>query len=642
MSRPEPERSSSDLSFTSSSASSFDSTSTLHHRDTWNASASDADVHGTQALSSSDSGELVDVPLAVDSTQELSEAQLRQLYDEEEVERFMYLFSAYVTEVRLPGASASTDSLQATLSADTLSSGVPMGSGRSSPMAPPPLPRRSTDRSLSERIAYKYVLPYLPAAAHTTPPFSIKRLRLTSQRLYLATVPPYQAFLLDLAHLALWKDQQRSTIYCIIFWFLWFHDLLLPALMFRILWCLLRRRLLPYPTLKELHERRQDTARARQFGEEVQERLSAATLGPREMWRLFKFYKASTKDRAKALAKGASKSPEQENTSPASKSAGAKESENEPTALDSGDSQEEQDLKRDLLRLLNELADLHERVKNIFTWRRPAVSRRYAAFLTILSFGVLILPAHYIAKLLYMSGGVVFWHVVPVIAALPKADRARLPPAFGDASTDADYAMDLITKRIAAGQDVGVTASRTGHSHRGSNASTTTVNLTGTSFDTGTNREEQSTNSDGINWKKWGARVAHGKSLIDDGRHLLSGRKSQEQTMPTEGIAPRGPAATEQTHTFPAQYTSVPGLITLTSTTLYFTSLTSTRAKLVIPCSQLRGVKKSGLVKGISVTWVPTDPGDSREREEKFHWVGNRDELFARLLGPDGGRWMRV
>ena len=34
---------------------------------------------------------------------------------------------------------------------------------------------------------------------------------------------------------------------------------------------------------------------------------------------------------------------------------------------------------------------------------------------------------------------------------------------------------------------------------------------------------------------------------------------------------------------------------------------------------------------------------DGEEREDKFHWVGNRDELFARLsVGSDGGRWITV
>ena len=92
------------------------------------------------------------------------------------------------------------------------------------------------------------------------------------------------------------------------FWFLWFHDLLLPSLIFRIVFGLLRRRLSTYPTLKELQERRQETARALKFGEAVRQRLSVTTLGPIEMWHLFKLYRSEEKSKAKPVLKDASKS----------------------------------------------------------------------------------------------------------------------------------------------------------------------------------------------------------------------------------------------------------------------------------------------------------------------------------------------
>lgn len=57
---------------------------------------------------------------------------------------------------------------------------------------------------------------------------------------------------------------------------------------------------------------------------------------------------------------------------------------------------------------------------------------------------------------------------------------------------------------------------------------------------------------------------------------------------------------------------------------------------------RLRGVRRSGLMKGIAIAWAPEESMDGEEREEKFHWVGNRDELFARLVGSDGGSWITV
>lgn len=99
---------------------------------------------------------------------------------------------------------------------------------------------------------------------------------------------------------------------------------------------------------------------------------------------------------------------------------------------------------------------------------------------------------------------------------------------------------------------------------------------------------------------------------------------------------------TDSPSAYPAHHTSTPGLITLTTTTIYFTALASQQAKLIIPCKNLCGVKKTGLLKGLSIIWIEGEKECGEEIEEKFHWVGNRDELFARLLGPNGARWMRI
>lgn len=92
---------------------------------------------------------------------------------------------------------------------------------------------------------------------------------------------------------------------------------------------------------------------------------------------------------------------------------------------------------------------------------------------------------------------------------------------------------------------------------------------------------------------------------------------------------------------FPAHGKAGPGLITVTSSTLYFTPLISASAIITIPFSDLRGIKKTGILKGLSIRWTETE-GASTEKEEKFMWVGDRDELFARLIGPGGRRWLKV
>ncbi len=46
-------------------------------------------------------------------------------------------------------------------------------------------------------------------------------------------------------------------------------------------------------------------------------------------------------------------------------------------------------------------------------------------------------------------------------------------------------------------------------------------------------------------------------------------------------------------------------------------------------------------VKGLILRWMDVEPSNG-ENEERIVWVGGRDELFARLVGRDGGRWLKV
>ncbi|KAI6047648.1 hypothetical protein EDC04DRAFT_2863857 [Pisolithus marmoratus] len=479
--------------------------------------------------------------VAVPGHYELSEAQLRRLYDEEEAERLMHLISAYVTE--------------------------------------------------------DLILPYLPPDGPTPPPFTIKRFRLTSQRLYLAIVPTYRPLLSDLISLALWKDRQRSLLYCTCFWVLWYNNGLLAAFLCRIIWSLLRRRFLPYLTLAEFQEKQQNTSRACRFGDEVQRRLSVSTLGPIEIWKLFRAYRTATHDKTKHLLKSKIQS-RSDQTDEHSTSVSVSDGEN--TILEGAeDSEEVQNLKRE-----------------------PVLS--------VMALAVIILPAQYIVKITYMLLGIVYWHLVPVVAALSPEGRARIPPLFADAPTDVEYAMELIGQRVASGQELPLRSKDRG---RLANSTGSSLDLTATE-----SIDSEAEDRGAVNWKKWGARVAQGKSLLEENksisslsRALLENLLHQKQTG----------TQLEEVHTFPAQHSSALGLITLTSAAIHFTAFTAMRAKLTVPFSQLRGVKKTGLAKGLVITWVATDQ-DTQDvvKEERFHWVGDRDQLFARLLGHGGGRWM--
>lgn len=241
----------------------------------------------------------------------------------------------------------------------------------------------------------------------------------------------------------------------------------------------------------------------------------------------------------------------------------------------------------------------------------------------------LFVPAAYLAKSIYFVGGLLFWHVTPVIAALSASDRARFPPAFADVPTDAEYAMELISQRVAAGLDV-----RPSRLPRAKQRDQKGQDDGEPEPDTVERQAAQKQDKD-VNWKKWGERAAVGMTWAEDGKRLFTAGQWPNGADRTASTAPY---SSSQTHTFPAQHTSAPGLITLTAQTMFFTPLMASTAKVEIPLSNLRGVKKkSGIFTALTVSWVD-EQGNGRE--EKFRWVGGRDELFARLVAGtvDGKR----
>ncbi|KAJ7103544.1 hypothetical protein B0H15DRAFT_812642 [Mycena belliarum] len=575
---------------------------------------------------------------------DLSEQQLRDLYDREEIDRFLSLFSAYVTEVQLQDDSrrptrgdadvtsrmGSTSQLQHEASRVSESVGTPTSpDSRSFSLSPP------EDRSISEGLALRYIIPLLPSDPPPRPLFTLGRLRLTTQRLYLAVQPVYGPFFASLARLATWKDKKRSSVFCIIFWTLWYQNLLLPCLVLRILYSLARRKLFSYPTLEQLKAHRKEIDRANEFGNEVSIRFSASSsLGMKELWRLFRVFNKSKKTKLKKFARDKA-----QEKAPQRPSSDSRELEEDiSTSLDSDDPNEtaqDNDFKRQLLQILADIADVHERIKNIFIWRSPPSSRLYGTVLVFLFVVTLFVPARYLAKLVYLVGGILFWHVTPIIAALPPSDRARFPPAFSDVPTDAEYAMELISQRVAAGLDF-----RPPQSSRAKRSDKMEQDDDPTATDTKPTRKPQDKD---IDWKRWGERAAVGMTWAEDGKRLFTaGQRPKSTNRPT----PATPSLSLETHTFPAQHTSAPGLITFTTQTLFFTPLMSSTAKMEIPLASIRGVKKkSGIFSALTISWADTQ---GEAREDKFVWVGGRDELFARLVAggttnfTGGQRWMKA
>lgn len=147
-----------------------------------------------------------------------------------------------------------------------------------------------------------------------------------------------------------------------------------------------------------------------------------------------------------------------------------------------------------------------------------------------------------------------------------------------------------------------------------------------------------------IDWKKWGNRVALGKSVISDIARFKIGNiePAASQLQETHSQSPRTPfcfgLSTDFCIAYPCSHRSAPGLITLTGDTMFFTPLLSNDAKITIALTAIKGVKKVGMLKGLQVMWNDI----SGDKEDNFLWIGERDDLFARLVGFNGRRWIQI
>ncbi|KIP11934.1 hypothetical protein PHLGIDRAFT_395097 [Phlebiopsis gigantea 11061_1 CR5-6] len=438
-----------------------------------------------------------------------------------------------------------------------------------------------------------------------------------------------------------------SIVYCVLYWWMWYNGLLLAGLFFRILYSLLRRRFLPYPSLSELHQYRRELALAESFSRNVVLRVVASpAINIQDVWSTFKEYRASTK-KAKSDQNARTATLQTETF--------------EETQIivddidsDKGPGFEEEDVVKKLLsaqhilgpilQIANKVADIHERIKNIFLWRRPQVSAAYSFVLLALAILTAAVPAKLLVRGATMGMGIFFWHVVPVLAALSPSERARIPPPLMHSPTDAEYAMELISQRIARGlpvkpkrkkrtSPVGSQANLSeGMSSREQLSSLSTQDPTDTVVD----------------WDKWGGRVTRTHAWAGDVRNVLKGSNWRDLGR-WKSINPFNPERTSsseqhiETRTFPAQRGKSPGLITLVATTLYFTPITSSKPELTIGLDKILGVKKSGVTRGLKIRWAEIGPNGLQEnQEERFLFVGERDDLFARLVGWNSTKWLRT
>ena len=115
--------------------------------------------------------------------------------------------------------------------------------------------------------------------------------------------------------------------------------MLLPALFARLTYALIRRKVLPYPTAQELVDRRNATAQADVMGAQIRSYLdsSVSGVGMKDAWKMFRLATKNKKQKAKDAI------------------------EDIPNDQSDPDWREDENSKRAVLAILEEIADFHER-----------------------------------------------------------------------------------------------------------------------------------------------------------------------------------------------------------------------------------------------------------------------------------------
>ncbi|KAG9103737.1 hypothetical protein FRC06_008469 [Ceratobasidium sp. 370] len=637
----------------------------------------------------------------------LSDTQLRRLYDDEEIERFLTVFATHVNEITLapsvqhekpkkvrivrskfvdgkPGdirivpvededysdAATDVDESWTYLNPDeapTVTATTPIPAQQAKPTHKPP-------RYLSARVA-TFIASKLPPAPVSPPSkFRLGAARLAGQRMYFSTYPFYAPFIAYLMKLAAWSDWRRSARVCAFWWLLWWFNMLLPALLGKILFSLLRRGIMRNPTLNELRKRRRIAQEVDELGDAMEGHGAAASFlgtgptpgigqggGDMGFRDLFKLTKLVTKGKGK---KGKEKAKQAANS--VAPQVGADVDDEEVNHAS-----EEDDWRRSTLKAMEDFADFHERVRNLFIWRRERSSRIYALVLTLLTLFVALTPAQMLARLSYATIGFIYWFCVPVILAMPSDAFKRLPPPLADIPSDAEYAMSLISARVARGESV-IPASRRARRQHG-RARRYIANLNPAAAAEGDITRERAT---------WAAESGRTQDVADmrreanekeavaaEERGVANGEEktvtigevaAKQDAKPNLGPMDRlknqleaGKAdlfgkkdnSEESLHgigapqTVPANHKATPGSLTLNSVAITFTSLLASTPRRVIPLEQIQGVKKTHHTNGLRVRYKDDE---GVEHEVAFRFIPNRDEIFGKLVGWGGKRWRKV
>lgn len=215
------------------------------------------------------------------------------------------------------------------------------------------------------------------------------------ERLYLIA-PFWERFLYGVRRVYRWDNPSRTSSIMMIYFTLWYMDLIPTAFFCMLIFYICQFRFFP-PSASYLHEQ----VRARMARGVDADRL-AERLRRRSRLDVLEIYKRF------AIAYG------------------------QEAQLACGD-----------------VADFHEKVKNLILWRNPTATWRTLTHMTITTIMVTILPSWLIWKIIFFFLGFTFFILLPLQSHYPRFRRPLSPIwwALWGAPTDAQFAIQLLRRR---------------------------------------------------------------------------------------------------------------------------------------------------------------------------------------------------
>ncbi|ORY28963.1 hypothetical protein BCR39DRAFT_533345 [Naematelia encephala] len=313
-----------------------------------------------------------------------------------------------------------------------------------------------SDASEIEWIAFvSAYLRYLVGPSTPPPPvepFTLSRLRSNTERLYTVARPCWESFGQTVGDVLLWRNKLVTGTVVFTYFMLVTTSLLLPALLLAPLYPILKHRFFPPSIAQQYQASLAASSRADEISDLTEDLIDNAEedtsalepgqgigvsvnfSGPTE------YLRASVGEARAGLG-----------SETASQAENVKRGKGK-NRLRRGLHKLETEYGSAAVVVVGDLADLHEKVKNLYLWRSPRAANAFIAMLLSASIGAHFCPLWILVKLFQIAIGAVLFIIVPLIAAQERYEPMSW--MAGSAPTDAEYAMELLKKRGISGESL--------------------------------------------------------------------------------------------------------------------------------------------------------------------------------------------